>query len=241
MLNNTIRGGYSESINMLRFPLAILVVFVHGFGADIDVSELHASGLTGLAVYDYIRLFFSVVIARSAVPIFFIISGYLLFRKVEEYSKQVYVGKLKKRWHSLVIPYLSWNMLIVFWSLAFKLGGILLHGKPWSGFGDYFLQNGYLHMLWDSSVWDERTTWLGVETHNSGPVLLPFWYMRDLIMMVVLSPAFFWLIKKLRFFFILLLMAVYAFDIRVAWMSGTFTAAGLFFGCGAYFAIVSIR
>lgn len=53
---------------MLRFPLAILVVFVHSFGAEIDVSELHASGLTGLAVYDYIRLFFSVVIARSAVP-----------------------------------------------------------------------------------------------------------------------------------------------------------------------------
>lgn len=137
MLNNTIRGGYSESINMLRFPLAILVVFVHGFGADIDVSELHASDLTGLAVYDYIRLFFSVVIARSAVPIFFIISGYLLFRKVEEYSKQVYVGKLKKRWHSLVIPYFSWNMLIVLWTLAFKLGGILLHGKPWCGIGDY--------------------------------------------------------------------------------------------------------
>ena len=51
MLNNSIRGGYSESINMLRFPLAILVVFVHCFGADIDVSELHASGLTGLALY----------------------------------------------------------------------------------------------------------------------------------------------------------------------------------------------
>ncbi len=162
---------------MLRFPLAILVVFVHSFGADIDVSELHARGLTGLAVYDYIRLFFSVVIARSAVPIFFVISGYLLFWKVEEYSKQVYVGKLKKRWHSLVIPYLSWNMLIVLWTLAFKLGGILLHGKPWCGISDYFLQNGCLHMLWDSSVWDERTTWLGVETHNSGPVLLPFWYM----------------------------------------------------------------
>ena len=176
---------------MLRFPLAILVVFVHGFGADIDVAQLHASGLTGAAVYDYVRLFCSVVIARSAVPIFFVISGYLLFRKVEEYGKQVYVGKLKKRWHSLVIPYLSWNVLFVLWTLAFKLGGILLHGKPWSGIGDYFLQNGCLHMLWDNSVWSERTTWLGVETHNSGPVLLPFWYMRDLIMMVVLSPAFF--------------------------------------------------
>lgn len=89
-----IRGGYSESINMLRFPLAILVVFVHGFGADVDVSVLHASGLTGLAVYDYIRLFFSVVIARSAVPIFFIISGYLLFLKVEEYNKTVYISEI---------------------------------------------------------------------------------------------------------------------------------------------------
>lgn len=34
---------------MLRFPLAILVVFVHGFGADIDVSELHASGFNRIS------------------------------------------------------------------------------------------------------------------------------------------------------------------------------------------------
>ena len=238
MNSNRIRGGYSESINMLRFPLALLVVFVHSFGADIDVAQLHASGLSGAAIYDYVRLFCSVVIARSAVPIFFIISGYLLFLKVEEYSKQVYVGKMRKRWHSLVIPYLTWNVFIVLWTLAFKIGGILLHGKPWDGIGDYFIQNGCLHMLWDSSVWDERTTWLGVATHNSGPVLLPFWYMRDLIVMVVLSPVFYWLIRKLRFLFILMLMAIYAFDIRVAWMSGTFTAAGLFFGLGAYFAIM---
>lgn len=236
MYINLTRGGYSESINMLRFPLAILVVFVHGFGADIDVSELHASGLTGLAASDYIRLFFSVVIARSAVPIFFIISGYLLFLKVEEYNKTVYISKLRKRWHSLVIPYFSWIVLLILWTLMFKVGGILLHGKPWTGFLDYF-QNGYLHMLWDSSVWDERTTWLGIETHNSGPVLLPFWYMRDLIMMVVISPVIYWLIKKLKIIFIILMLAIYVFDIRVSWMSGTFTCASLFFSLGAYFAI----
>lgn len=237
MYINLTRGGYSESINMLRFPLAILVVFVHGFGADIDVSELHASGLTGLAVSDYIRLFFSVVIARSAVPIFFIISGYLLFLKVEEYNKTVYISKLRKRWHSLVIPYFSWIVLLILWTLMFKVGGILLHGKPWTGFLDYFQNNGYLHMLWDSSVWEERNTWLGIETHNSGPVLLPFWYMRDLIMMVVISPVIYWLIKKLKIIFIILLLAIYVFDIRVSWMSGTFTCASLFFSLGAYFAI----
>ena len=237
MLNAVNRGGYSESINMLRFPLAILVVFVHGFGADIDITELHASGLTGLAVYDYIRLFFSVVIARSAVPIFFIISGYLLFLKVEEYNKEIYISKLRKRFHSLVIPYFSWLLLLVLWTLMFKVGGVLLHGNPWTSILEYFQENGYLHMLWDSSIWGERTTWLGIETHNSGPVLLPFWYMRDLIMMVILSPLIYWLIKKIKILCIILLLAIYVFDIRVSWMSGTFTCASLFFSLGAYFAI----
>lgn len=237
MLNVVIRGGYSESINMLRFPLAVLVVFIHSFVAEIDVERLHSCGFLGLAVYDYIRLFFSVVIARSAVPIFFIISGYLLFLKIEEYNKTVYISKLRKRWHSLVVPYFSWIVLLILWTVMFKVGGILLHGKPWSGIMDYFQQNGYLHMLWDSSVWEERTTWLGIATHNSGPVLLPFWYMRDLIIMVIISPAIYWLIKKIKFIFIILVLAIYTFDIKCSLISGTLACASLFFSMGAYFAI----
>lgn len=232
-----IRGGYSESINILQFPLAILVVFVHGFGADINIAELHTGGLSGLAVYDYIRLFFSEVIARSAVPLFFIISGYLLFLKVDDYSNSVYVAKLRKRWHSLVIPYLSWIVLFILWNLMFTAGDILLHGKPWTGILDYFHQNGYLHIFWDSNIWGERTNWMGVETHKSGPALLPFWYMRDLIIMVTLSPVVYHLIRKIKSAFIVLLFVVYAFDIKISWISGTFACASLFFSLGAYFAI----
>lgn len=222
---------------MLRFPLAILVVFVHGFGADINIAELHAGGLSGLAVYDYIRLFFSEVIARSAVPLFFIISGYLLFLKVDDYSNSVYVAKLRKRWHSLVIPYLSWIVLFILWNLMFTAGAILLHGKPWTGILDYFHQNGYLHIFWDSNIWGERTNWMGVETHKSGPALLPFWYMRDLIIMVTLSPVVYHLIRIIKSAFIVLLLVIYAFDVKISWISGTFACASLFFSMGAYFAI----
>ena len=237
-VNNPIRNGYSESINLLRFPLAILVVFVHSFGAHIDVAQLHASGLSGAAIHDYVRIFCSTVIAHGAVPVFFIISGYLLFLKVEHYSRNTYEDKLRKRWHSLLKPYLVWNILAVAWVLMFRVGGILLHGKPWSGIFDYFMDNGCLHMLWDNSVWGERTTWLGITTHQSGPELLPFWYMRDLIVMVLFSPLTYWLVKKLRLLYLGILLAIYAFDIRVTWMSGTFTSAALFFSIGAYFAIM---
>ncbi len=237
--NNPIRGGGdSESINLLRFPLAIFVVFIHGFGAEIDVAQLHASGLSGVAIYNYVRIFCSTVIAHSAVPIFFIISGYLLFLKVEQYNRKTYEDKLRKRWHSLLKPYLAWNILKVLWTLMFIVGGILLYGKPWSGIADYFRDNGYLHLLWDCNVWGERTTWLGVMIHASGPVLFPFWYMRDLMMMVLLSPLVWWLVKKLRLFYLVILLAIYAFDIRVSWISITFAQAALFFSIGAYFAIM---
>ena len=236
MTLNQVRG-YSECINFLRFPLAILVVFVHGFGPEIDVSELHANGLNGLAVYDYIKLFFSVVISSSAVPIFFIISGYLLFKKVEVYNMSVYFSKLRKRWYSLVVPYFSWIVLFILWILMFKVGGILLHGKPWTGILDYLRENGYLHMFWDSSIWNERITWFGIKIHNSGPVLLPFWYMRDLMMMVAFSPIIYWFIKKISFLFIVLLLVIYTFDLSVSWISNTFSSASLFFSIGAYFAL----
>ncbi len=191
-----------------------------------------------MAVYDYIRLFVSTVIASSAVPLFFIFSGFLLFRGVERYDKGTYMDKLRKRWHSLAIPYLAWNVLNVLWALAFRTGSILLHDKPWSDMGVFFIENGFLHMLWDSSVWGERTTWFGNAVENSGPVLLPFWYMRDLIVMVILSPVIYWLIRHLRWVYLPLLLAVYLADIRPSCYSATIVTAALFFSIGAAFSIM---
>ncbi len=223
---------------MLRFPLAILVVFIHSFGSAVDVEQLHADGLSGMAVYDYLRIFISAVIARSAVPLFFIFSGFLFFKGVQQFDRTVYAEKLRKRWRSLAQPYLLWNILFILWTLALMIRSILLRGKPWSDIGDYFAERGYLHMLWDSSVWGERTTWLGAMVHNSGPVLLPFWYMRDLLLLVALTPVIYWLIKRLRFGFVLLLMAIYLLDIRMPWFGDTEASAILFFSIGAYFSIM---
>ncbi len=127
---------------------------------------------------------------------------------------------------------------MVFWEMSLKLCGILLHGKPWSGIGDYLAEKGDLHMLWDSSVWEVRTTWWGAIVHNSGPVLFPFWYMRDLMILMVLTPVIYWFIKHLRIGCILLLMVVYLLDIRMPWFSDTIVAATLFFSLGAYFSIM---
>lgn len=55
--------------------------------------------------------------------------------------------------------------------------------------------------------------------------------------MVILSPVIYWLVKKIKVIFIILLFVIYALDIKVSWMSGTFTMSCFFFSLGAYFAI----
>lgn len=231
-------ANFSDTITMLRFPLAILVIFIHVYHSDMDVSKLHAIGFSGMAIYEYVRRFFSIVLGSSAVPTFFIISGYLLFLKVDNYSKDVFISKLGKRWHTLVIPYFLWIALYALEAiLSQEVGSFIIHGRPWTNFIGLFRQNGWLHMLWDSRVWNERITWLGVETHESGPFLLPFWYMRDLMVMVLLSPVVYWLVKKYKIILICLLGAIYVFDIKLSWMSGTFACASLFFSLGSYLGI----
>lgn len=226
---------------MLRFPLAVLVVFIHVYHPNIDVYKLHMMGFSGIAIYEYVSRFFSVVLGSSAVPIFFIISGYLLFLKVDSYSKDVYIGKVRKRWQTLAIPYFLWIVLYALEAImSQEVGSLITHGKPWTDFIGFFRQNDCMHMFWDSRVWDERITWLGVETHKSGPFLLPFWYMRDLIVMILLSPIVYWLVKRLRIVWICFLGIIYMLDIKVSWMSGTFVVASLFFSVGSYFGINKI-
>lgn len=239
--NEVKRGGYSETITILRFPLAILVVFIHVYHPDIDVYKLHSMGFSGIAVYEYVCRFFSMVLGSSAVPIFFMISGFLLFLKVDSYSKDIYMEKLRKRWQTLAIPYFLWIVLYALEAImSQEVGSLITHGKPWTDFIGFFRQNDCMHMFWDSRVWDERITWLGVETHKSGPFLLPFWYMRDLIVMILLSPIVYWLVKRLRIVWICFLGIIYMLDIKVSWMSGTFVVASLFFSVGSYFGINKI-
>lgn len=55
--------------------------------------------------------------------------------------------------------------------------------------------------------------------------------------MVIISPAIYWLIRKIKFIFIILVLAIYSFDIKCSLISGTLACASLFFSMGAYFAI----
>lgn len=222
----------SKTISYLRFPLIVGVVMIHN-----KMGEITIQGKT--IDYDawpwltHTMDFFSSVLPTIAVPLFFFISGFLFFYKVD-FNKAVYEKKLKSRSKTLFIPYLIWNFI------GFLILLIQMHPRFFSLFPllkDYRIDiTEFLSYFWAKDLP------MDLQGEHSCPINFPFWFIRDLILLVIVSPIIFWLIKKLKVFLIILL--------GIIWFFGLGKHVGLymlshqsvfFFPLGAYFSIYHIN
>lgn len=229
----------SSVIDWLRFPLAIAVIFIHSFGVcPLDLDALHSNPFTGMSIYNWIRICFSHVFTHIAVPTFYVISGYLFFCNWGgQWSRQLYNKKLKSRFHTLIIPYFCWNLIAILVIVVSKIAAFIFKGKPLSNILTYFQENGWLRMFWDNNIWGgDYLNWLGLSMSSSGPIDLPLWFLRDLIVVIILVPVIFFYLKHTKFYGLILLAASYVTQI---WpdIHGLSITAVFFSSVGAYLGI----
>lgn len=208
----------SLRLDLLRFPLIVGVVFIHAQGTTMGFSggEIGVSSINPLA--NFVINFLSEGVARIAVPLFFLMSGYLFFAGLE-FSKENYVNKLKTRIQTLLIPYLFWNiatLLIFAAAQAIPATQLYFSGKhaliATFGFFDY----------------------LNALAFNRFPISGQFWFIRDLMILVLLTPIIHMMNKVLP--------ALFLGVIFICWLMGLWPVqvpsveALLFFSVGAYLA-----
>ena len=122
----------------LRFPLIVGVVFIHCFGKPFDFDAVDFAHLSAMDCYNLFRVAVSRVLTHVCVPVFYLISGYLFFIRLEKWDYKVYLDKLKKRCKSLLMPFLIWNSLAIVLSLI----GIYRHNGM-LGIQNFFIEKGY--------------------------------------------------------------------------------------------------
>lgn len=210
MVDNLSYQKLSRSIETLRFPLILLIICLHCYTSTSAVTRGHDI---------YFRLIYPVSLwmGETGVPAFFFISGLLFF-----YSKKTFLQRIKSRFHTLFIPYLFFNALILCGYLCLMIFGktIILLGKD---LADYTLID-YIRAFWDRGVWDHG---------NGSPLLCPLWYIRNLMVLVILSPIIYYLIKYTKLLFPVFsgLLWINAHDSAYTFQSLTM------FSLGAYFSI----
>jgi len=221
-----------EVFDWLRFPLMVFVVFIHvnSFWGSVNYDAINYSHPSGVDLFNVIRISISHVLAHIAVPMFFFISGYLFFNKLGEWNHKVYLGKLKRRVKTLAIPFLLWNSIAILVALQdmIRHDGIV---AAWNFLSSY----DFWKLYWCSQSWNiDRLNWLGMAAPMTGPYLIPLWYLRDLMVVMVCSPLLWYLFKYTKIWGLLLLLLSYVSLIGIE-IPGFTPTAFFFFGAGAYF------
>ena len=98
----------TERFGLLLSLLVILIHAVNLAGSAQELAELSQSAPPLSPVS--IEQFFSGELGQTAVPAFFILSGYLFYRKLQSFSG--IFDKWRRRFRSLIIPYGAWNTLL---------------------------------------------------------------------------------------------------------------------------------
>ena len=213
----------SKTIEWLRFFCVVAVVLIHSVGSPLDGNEVISFRY---GAYDTIRILFSEGLCRVAVPIFFLISGYLFFVRLEEWDRNIWLKKIKKRVRTLLVPYLIWNCIAICISLLTLYTKFIIKGGESPDMVAWYNGIGGLRAFWDSGV-------------GGLPINYPLWFIRDLMVVVILTPLVFQYVKKTGIIGLIMLYLVYVLDFKVK-ISG-FSSEGLFFfSLGAFFAIHDI-
>lgn len=199
------RYSMSQLSNAIKVPMIILVIFVH------ENLNLEQDGYWGLLLAS---------MAYVAVPTFFLISGYYFFHG-KELNAKTYVEKLKKRSRTLLVPYLLWNLLPMFNIVAGNVFSILFRGKSTETL------QGYFSDLWNQGLWH---VWWDM-TAGTMPYDSPLWYVRDLMVMCILSPLAYLFIKYASRYGVMLLVLLYVLGCKTG-IVGLDMAAITFFILG---------
>jgi surface polysaccharide O-acyltransferase-like enzyme len=210
----------SARLEVLRFPLVLGVVFIHDGDAKSLTAQMGCSATHTCFVSSCVVNSIGNGISRSAVPLFFLMSGYLFFGK-SRLTTGEYFAKLKRRLSTLLVPFLVWNFATL---LGFAIAQALPATKA------YFPSAYPLIRLF--RPFDYINAILGI---TKNPVAFQFWFIRDLMVLVLLAPVIVRIICGRRAISCLVLVALLWFLDKwpVLWPSAEAT---LFFSLGAFLA-----
>ena len=108
-------------------------------------------------------------------PLFFLMSGYLFFATFH-WSERTYMRKVMgRRLRSLLIPFLFWNILV----LAFMA---IVQAIP--SIQPYFTGTG--KKIYEFGAYDYLSALFGLQGY---PIAYHFWFIRDLMLLVLLAPV----------------------------------------------------
>lgn len=194
---------FRKKVYIFSTILSILVIWVHSVNIKLFFPLEHPHWIDALQHH-------TIALGQIAVPGFFMLSAYLLFRNLNSYNLH---QKLQRRFTSLVLPYFVWNT--IYYAAYFFASKIpyLRHiiGKDIIAFG-----------------WSDMLEAIFLYKYN-----FVFWFVFQLILLICLTPVFYEFFQRQSYGFVFLLLCLLYlyFDVRIFFLNAD---ALFYFALGAF-------
>lgn len=210
--NQLISKEISCRITSLRFILIVFVVFIHNNLSYDDAINYYHLSFYEPALITWFKFLITYVFGSAAVPLFFLFSAYLQFAKRDDYKTL-----LKKKTKSLLIPYVLWTLLSVL---------IFFIAQTIPQLANFFQNEKNFVQSWSFVDW-LNLFWV----HADGcPFVYQFWFLRNLLVLIIFSPFLSFIAKKYPFLVLIGMIFCYFIELPLKFGQSFF-----FYMLGWYF------
>lgn len=214
----------SQIIAWVRLPLIIGVVLAH---ANLYALVENWYGETPVWPQWLIFIFYNFknILLPERVAVLFLISGFFFFKGIHRAEPNFFINKLKRRVHSLLVPYIVWNTIAL----------ILFYIKSNEVLGSLSVQSGeeFSIIKYLSGYWAFYFT-------GDTPANMPLWFVRNLMVICLLTPLLYRLLRTTwSWFFLIVLAFCLVYDIVIP-VNGLDISSIFFFSLGAWLQINNV-
>lgn len=164
----------SDRIRIVKVIAIFLVVYIHSVN---NFTNFSSGGVT-VSFPLWLRIIeelISGVVGRFGVPVFFFFSAVLLFRR-----ERKYLPTIKNKIKGLLVPYIIWNTL---WIL------LMIIMQQFSFTSNFFAHEKILNLNFVQI--------LGLYGIGGIITVFPLWYVRDLFLVTLFFPVFWYVVEKI--------------------------------------------
>ena len=198
---------FRNKITIYSFVTMMAVVFIH----TGNLSVYHISeDSTGVAGFVYCFESVASLLWEAAVPMFFMTSGFLMFRN---FTWEKLWSKYQSRFHTILIPYLLWNTIYYLYYIVVTRIPFIQRMMNGNEVIDISLKE------WISRLWTNE--------------YFVFWFLKDLIILIILTPVMYFFLRnygKWPVGFVMLILSVYIGSYVQYWPFNSYYLLGAYIG-----------
>lgn len=161
---------FRNKITIYSFIAMIVVIYIHAYNLPVYHIAEDSVGFARLVFYVE-----SVAgsLWTAAVPMFFMISGFLMFRN---FTWDKLWNKYQTRLHTVLIPYLLWNTIYYLYYILMTRVPFIQRMMNGNEIVDISLKE------WISRLWTNE--------------YFVFWFLKELIILIILTPVIYFFLRN---------------------------------------------